>query len=90
MKATEGGKDLGHYPPGTVWVDVDDLVFCLFSEAVLLCSPGWPQQSFYLSLLSSEAYEGEVAGQVPSWHCLGVSMRIRSQNWGCEFAVWLR
>lgn len=53
VKATEGGKDLGHYPPGTVWVDVDDLVFCLFSEAVLLCSPGWPQQSFYLSLLSS-------------------------------------
>lgn len=38
--ASEGGKGLGHYLPGTVWGDVDDLVFCLFSEAVLLCSPG--------------------------------------------------
>lgn len=53
MKVSEGGKGLGHYLPGTVWGDVDDLVFCLFSEAVLLCSPGWPRQSFYLRLLSS-------------------------------------
>lgn len=40
VKASGGGKGLGHYLPGTVWGDVDDLVFCLFSEAVLLCSPG--------------------------------------------------
>lgn len=58
MKGTEQDKGLGHCPLGTLWSDVGD--FASPTPKVLMCSPGWPQQSC-LSLLTAEI-TGSTAG----------------------------